>query len=337
MSELAPDAERPMTRRERPLVSIVCPVLNEEEAIEPFHRRLTAVLEPLRGDYDFELLFTNNRSTDRTAERILALREHDRSVQLLTFSKNYGYQFSLLAGLRQAAGDLIIAIDVDCEDPPELIPRFLEGWRHGFDIVYGERDRREEPAVVTWMRKIFYRVNRLTADSDIVLDMAEFCVMTAAVRDAVTSSGSTYPFIRAEIAHYGFRRLGIRYNRERRIVGRTHYNFWRMTEFAVAGILSSTTAPLRLTLYLLPLLVLVNAALLALQISGAWAWGFETLVCVDFLYVSVALAFIALYTARNYRNVIARPFVVVDWRMSAINSPPERSPIAIPRQGPTPG
>lgn len=320
--------------RARPRVSIVCPVLNEEEAIAPFHGRLEAVLAPLRDQYDFELIFTNNRSTDRTAERVLALRERDRSVQLLTFSRNYGYQFSLMAGLKQAAGDVIVPIDVDCEDPPEMIPRFLEGWRQGYDIVYGVRDRREEPLPVTWMRKVFYRLNRLTADSDILLDMAEFCLMTAAVRDAVAASGSTYPFIRAEIAHYGFRRLGIRYDRERRIVGRTHYNFWRMTEFAVAGILSSTTAPLRLTLYLLPLLVIANLVLLFVQIRGIWAWGFDTLVCVDFLFVSVALAFLALYTARNYRNVIARPFVVVDWSRSAVNTPPERSPNAIRRQGP---
>ena len=107
-----------------------------------------------------------------------------------------------------------------------------------------------------------------------------------------------------------------------------------MTEFAVAGILSSTTAPLRLTLYLLPLLVIANAVLLFLQIRGVWEWAFDTLVCVDFLFVSIALAFLALYTARNYRNVIARPFVVVDWNRSAVNTPPGRSPNAIPRQGP---
>ena len=318
----------------RPLVSIVCPVYNEEASIVAFYERLAQVLEPHRGQFDFELLFTNNRSTDGTAARILELRAQNPAVQLLTLSRNVGYQSSVLAGLKQAAGAAMIVIDVDCEDPPELIPEFLASWAAGYDVVYGERDRRQEIAPITWMRKLFYRINRLVADSEIILDMAEFCLISAEVRDAVAASGSTYPFIRAEIAHYGFRRKGIRYDRQRRIHGQTHYNFWRMTEFAVAGILSSTTVPLRLTLYLLPLFFLSNVVLLAFEMTGVWRWGFELLVCIDFLYLCTAIAFLALYQARNYRNVIARPLAVVDWRLSAINTASGQSPIALMRWGP---
>lgn len=320
-----------MTRK---LVSIISPVFNEELAVRPFYERLSKALAPLRDRYDFEIIFSNNRSTDHTAEHVLELRARDASVQLLTLSRNFGYQHSMMAGLRQAAGEAICFIDVDCEDPPEMIPDFIRHWEQGWDIVYGERDRRAEMFLITWMRKIFYRLNKMVADSDIILDMAEFSLFTADVRDALAASGSTYPFIRAEIAHYGFRRMGIRYNRHKRVAGESHFSLYGLTRFAIAGILSSTTVPLRIALYLLPPLFAINGLGFWAEVSGRWPWGFELLAMTDLLYLSTGLAIVALYTARNYRNVIARPLAVVDWRLSALNTPREASPNDLPRLGP---
>jgi hypothetical protein len=198
------------------------------------------------------------------------------------------------------------------------------------------RDRRAEPLPITWMRKIFYRVNRMIADSDILVDVAEFSLFSADVRDAVASGVSTFPFLRAEIAHYGFKRMGIRYNRQPRLAGSSHFNLYGMARFAIAGILSSTTVPLRIALYLLPPLFLLNGLGLWLEVSGRWRWGFELLVTADLLYLCKVLAIVALYTARNYRNVIARPLAVVDWRLSALNLPREQSPNDLPRLGPRP-
>ena len=322
-----------MTRQR---ISIVSPVYNEELTVRPFHQRLVAALAPLAARYEFEIIFTNNRSSDRTAERVLELRAADPRVQLLTLSRNFGYQQSMLAGIRQACGDAVCLIDVDGEDPPEMIVEFIRHWEEGYDIVYGERDRRAENVLITWMRKIFYRLNRMIADSDIILDMAEFSLFSADVRDAVAASGSTYPFLRAEIAHFGFRRMGIRYDRKPRIAGQSHFNLYNMTRFAVAGILSSTTVPLRIALYLLPPLFLLDALGFWLEASGRWRWGFEMLVMADLLYLCTVLAIVALYTARNYRNVIARPPAVVDWRLSALNLPRDQSPNDLKRQGPRP-
>lgn len=320
-----------MTRKR---VSIVSPVFNEELTVRPFYERLSRALAPLRDRYDFEIIFSNNRSADRTAERVLELRAADPSVQLLTLSRNFGYQQSMLAGMRQASGDAICFIDVDGEDPPEMIPDFIRHWEEGYDIVYGVRDRRAEPVPITWARKIFYRVNKMIADSDILVDVAEFSLFTADVRDAVAASGSTYPFLRAEIAHFGFKRMGIRYDREPRIAGKSHFNVYGMARFAIAGILSSTTVPLRIALYLLPPLFALNAIGFWAEVTGRWAWGFELLVMADLVYLCIGLAVVALYTARNYRNVIARPLAVVDWRLSALNTPRELSPNDLPRQGP---
>ncbi len=311
------------------LVSIVCPVHNEEDGIDPFYERLTKVLGELEG-YEFELVFTNNRSTDATLDRILALREKDPRVQVLTFSRDYGYEYSVLAGLKQASGKAMIVIDVDLEDPPELIRRFIDEWRRGSDIVYGERDRRQESLFLTLCRKIFYRLNRLVADSDIILDMAEFALISSDVRDAVAASASTFPFVRAEIAHYGFRRTGIRYDRERRRVGRTHYGFVRMTKFAIGGILSSTTFPLRMAMYLLPAVLIWNAAWLAASVCGI-PHAIEAMIAGSLSYLATAAAFSSLYLARAYRNITGRPIVVVDWALSATNRPREESPNAVPR------
>jgi glycosyltransferase involved in cell wall biosynthesis len=315
----------------RPLISIVTPVFNEEATVPLFYERLSPVLEALAERYRFELLFTNNRSQDDTAGAVLALRAQDPRVQLLTLSRNYGYQYSVYAGLRQAAGDAVIVIDVDCEDPPEMIPTFIDGWEQGYDIVYGERGQREEPATLTLGRRIFYRLNRLIADSDIILDMAEFSLLSADVRDAVVSSRTTFPFVRAEIAHYGFERLAIPYDRGPRIVGESGYNLWGMTLFAIAGILSSTTFPLRLPLYVLPPLLLGNLLLFGADVAGLLPWGFEAAALLDLLYLCCSTSLLGLYASRTYRNVVSRPLAVIDWGRSAVDRDPAESPNAVPR------
>src|SRR5262245_11430232 len=278
----------------RTLLSVVTPVYNEEAAIPPFYERLTRALEPFTGELDLEIIFSNNRSTDGTAELVLDLRRRDPRVQLLTLSRNFGYQSSMVAGLRQAQGDAIVLIDVDCEDPPELLPRFIQSWRDGYATVYGVRDRRAEPLPITWLRKLFYRLNKMIADSDILVDVAEFALVTAPVRDAVVTGLSTFPFIRAEVAHYGFQRLGIHYNRQRRVAGRSNFNFYALTRFAIAGILASTTVPLRLPLYLLPAAFVLNLLLLWLEATGRWVMAFETLVSLDLLYIATTMTFLSL-------------------------------------------
>ena len=127
------------------LISIICPVFNEENSIPIFYKRLLAAIKPLRETYDFELVFTNNRSTDRSLEIIKNICKNDTMVNVLTLSRNFGYQRSMLAGLNHADGDVFMFIDVDCEDPPEMITDFIEQWEQGYDIVYGLRDKREEP------------------------------------------------------------------------------------------------------------------------------------------------------------------------------------------------
>lgn len=314
-----------------PLISIICPVYNEEQSIPIFYKRVQAVLEPLRTRYDFELIFTNNRSTDRTLEIIRGLRQEDPSVQVLTLSRNFGYQASVLAGLRHACGQAMVVIDVDCEDPPEMIPHFLLEWEKGYDIVYGKRERRPEFFAVQLMRKLFYRLNRSMADSEIILDMAEFSLLSAHVRDVMVDNRSTFPFLRTEVGYAGFERKGLLYERERRVGGRSNYNFLRMTQFAVGGILSSSTFLLRLAAYLCPVLLLGNLALLLLDLWRGFDWAFRVLVAANLSYLSFFAAVLCLYTARVYKNGVDRPVFVVDWNRSLLNTPPAPEAGAPPR------
>ncbi len=303
---------------DRKLISIVCPVHNEEETVPQFFPRLTAALAPLRDRFDIELIFTNNASTDSTLAVITQLARANPHVHVLSLTRNFGYEASVATGLRHARGAAIAVIDVDCEDPPEMIPQFVREWEQGYDVVYGQRDQRREFVGMHLARKAFYRVNRLIADSDIVLDMAEFFLISAAVRDAILTNNSTKPFLRSEVAYVGFRRKGISYERQPRLVGQTHYSLLHAIQFGVAGILSSSTFPLRLSVYLFPVLFVANVALLA--------WNrFEWLVALDFLYVAFFLAVLCIYLARTYKDVVHRPLSVVDWERSTINPRPPSS------------
>ena len=301
----------------RKLLSVVCPVYNEELSVPLFYERLQTALKTVRESYDVELLFTNNRSSDGTRDIILDLRRKDTSVSLITLSRNFGYQASVMAGLRHASGDAVVVIDVDCEDPPEMIPTFVEGWESGFDIVYGARVQRSELKAVHLMRLAFYRLNRLVADSDIILDMAEFALISARVRDLILANESTYPFLRTETGYVGFSRKGIPYKRQHRLRGKTHYNFLGMIEFAIGGILSSSTFPLRFAAYLAPPVCLVCAVLLYLDLIQGLSKCLDLLIGVALIYLVTFMACISIYLARVYKNGVGRPIYIVDWDQSA--------------------
>ena len=305
---------------ERKLVSIICPVFNEEKSLPIFYRRLKSALAPLVSRYDFELLFTNNRSTDDTLEIISALHQQDPMVQVLTLSRNFGYQASVLAGLTHAGGEAMVVVDADCEDPPEMIPQFIAGWEKGNDIVYGIREKRLEFVVVQWMRKLYYRLLRLTADSEIILDMAEFALVSANVRDQMINNNSTFPFLRAEVGYAGFERTGIPYTRQARVGGRTHYNLLGMTLFGIGGILSSSTFLLRLAAVLGVLLVPLNLFLLVWSFWTGIDQQLRSVIVLDLSYVVFFVAILSTYVARIYKNGLNRPVFIVDWRKSIVQS-----------------
>ena len=304
------------------LVSIICPVYNEQVNIQMFYDRLETALSNLRDLYKFEYIFTNNRSTDNTVEIISSLRELDKRVQLITFSRNFGYQASVLAGLHYAKGDASIVIDVDCEDPPEMIPSFIEKWQEGYDIVYGIRKKRQENIIVQEARNLFYWLLNKVGDHEIIMNMAEFGLITKEVRQEILNNKSTFPFLRTEISYAGFNQIGINYIRQARQYGKTHYNFWGMAQFAVGGILSSSTFLLRLSAFIGAVFVLLNALALFFEITNLINKAFEVIVILDLMYLVFFMATISIYIARIYKNGVQRPIFIVDKRYTFINTAP---------------
>jgi|TARA_B100001971_G_C18258436_1_gene584372 dolichol-phosphate mannosyltransferase len=299
------------------LISVICPVFNEEKTIPIFFERITKVFELLKNKYDFELLFTNNCSTDQSLELIKSYHNKDPRIKVITLSRNFGYQSSVLSGLSHVQGDAIFIIDVDCEDPPELLPKFIKKWEEGHDIVYGVRRKRQESKFIQLMRKIFYRLNKLISDHEVILDMAEFGLFTSYVRDLILSNQNTFPFIRSEIAYIGLNRASIVYDREKRVAGKSNYTFLQMFPFAVAGLLTSSTFLLRLPLYIFPFLIIFNLLLiLAPWISDKNA--IFIILTIGSVYISFFIAVACLYIARIYHNNVRRPLFIIDWKNSIL-------------------
>jgi polyisoprenyl-phosphate glycosyltransferase len=317
-----PDPATDATSGRRIRLTILCPCFNEEAVVPLFFDRLSPVIKGLSAKYDVHVVFLNNASTDNTLSQIISLREDCSQVYVVTFSRNVGYQRSVEGGLRNTDSDVYVIIDVDCEDPPELIPLFLEKFEQGFDIAYGERVDREEPALIKSARKLFYRVLRRLADEEIILDMAEFALFTREVRDAIVQDQDSFPFIRSSIGRVGFRRFGIPFKRQQRIGGKTHYNFAAMVVFAVAGLLSASTLVLRLPIYIFPFwLALLVVLGIWFALSGA-DWAAVAAMLLFAAYIGLTLAFMSLYIARSYKNGLSRPNAFIDRRMSRL--PPNK-------------
>ena len=290
-------------------LTVIVPAHNEEANIQMFYERIFPVLSSLEVS-DWEILFMNNASTDATLDRILQLREREPRVKVITLTRNFGLQASLTAGLSSRESALYAIIDVDCEDPPELLVQFLREIRAGAHTAYGIRSTRDEPAWLTSFRGLIYWINRQIADFPTLLWMAEFVMITRTVRDAVVANKSAFPFVRSEIAYAGLKAVGIPYFRASRKHGLSHVNFRGMAEFAV-GFLTSSTFPLRFTLYLsaLVMLLFVTGVLslgMALAQCAAWA------VLLGFAYLLVTIPVLSVYVARTYKNSLARPLFIID-------------------------
>ncbi len=298
-------------------LTVICPVFNEEALISIYSQRMKQVREQLLPRYEVDLLFTNNASTDGTLKELQKLRQEHPFVYVITLSRNFGYQASLECGLRMAKGDLLVFIDVDCEDPPEMILDFVKLYEEGdYDIVYGERFDREEPALLVWGRKLFYRLLKVVADEDVILDMAEFSLITEAVRDAMVQDRSSFPFIRASIGRVGFVRHGVRYKRHRRVAGQSHFRFWELVYFAVAGILSSSTLFLRLPMQTFPFWLVAVAILSLARVCFDSKWLDAALILLTASYFGAAVSFIAVYTGRTYKNSLGRPNFIINKKLS---------------------
>ena len=232
-----------------PLVSIVVPVLNEEEAIHPFVAQISPHLD--RTGMDWEIVFVDDGSTDRTWPKIGGLSRQDARIRGVRFSCNFGKEAGLTAGLKAAKGDAVIPMDVDLQDPPELIPSFVDIWRSGeADTVYGQRVSRESD---TWHKKqtagMFYKLFNKISSHKIEENVGDFRLMDRKVVDAVLALDEKNRFMKGLFSWVGYRSVGVPYERPSRSVGTSKFNYWKLWNFALDGITGFSTLPLRVWTY----------------------------------------------------------------------------------------
>lgn len=291
-------------------LNVIVPARNERANVPYFYDRARRALDSIEG-LDWNIVFVNNASDDGTLEQMLELRAADPRVKIITLSRDFGYHAALVAALSSVDSAYYAIVDVDCEDPPELLTEFYRTIQQGVQIAYGVRSNRDEPRLITFGRKLFYIANRRVADSEMVMWMGEFSMFTRQVRDAVLTAKTTFLSLRAEMGHVGFERKGLPYMRAKRQFGETHYNLWRLTVYAVASILSGTTFPLRLVLYVAAAIAVGFPVYVKLMDLTPIGTGVAAAV-VSLYFLVVALPLIGLYLARTYKNVVGRPVFVID-------------------------
>lgn len=232
------------------LISIITPVFNEENNINNYYSRITDVIDQVSNKYDFEIIFNDNCSNDNTYELIEKLALSDQRIRLFRFSKNYGYQKSIWFGYINSKGHAAIELDVDLQDPPEMIGEMLKYWEKGHKIVYGIRKTRKEGILINLSRKFFYRLIRFSSDSDIPNDAGDFMLIDQDVILQLKKLNLYDPYLRGIIFSYGFSRKGIEYNRNARISGESKFSLFGLFNFATGAFVSSSLLPLRLASYL---------------------------------------------------------------------------------------
>ncbi len=306
-------------------LSVVEQSFDEEAVIGLTHRRLVETLGRDRP-FELEIVYVNDGSRDRTEELLFERADADPRVKVVSFTRNFGHQPAVSAGLRHATGDAVAVIDADLQDPPEVILALMEKWAEGYDVVNAVREKRKEGVVKRAGYALFYRLYRRLASIDVPLDSGDFALMDRRVVDVMNALPEKNRFVRGLRAWSGFRQTGVAYERQSRAAGETKYSFAKLVRLAFDGIVNFSTAPLSLIFGLgvaTAILALAAAAgylvwrLVDVPILGytpGQAPGFTTLILVILFFSGVQLISIGIlgeYLGRIYQETKLRPTYVV--------------------------
>jgi glycosyltransferase involved in cell wall biosynthesis len=305
------------------LISVVVPCYNEEQVIVETNRQLVAALAALEAT-DFEIIYVDDGSSDATVDRLREIQTLDQHARVVRLSRNFGHQLAVSAGLEHAAGDAVVIIDADLQDPPEVIPEMIARWRDGYHVVYGMRtDRPGETAFKLWTAKLFYRfINRLSK-VQIPLDVGDFRLLDRRVVDVLLAMPERDRFLRGMVSWIGFRQIAVTYARAQRRAGESKYPLFKMLQFAADGVISFSLTPLRLALWVgfLSIAMAFAGILYALIIrlyTNDWVRGW-TSIFTAVLFIGgaqlVTLGIIGEYIGRIYAEVKRRPLYVVEERL----------------------
>ncbi len=298
-------------------ISLVFPVYNEEEVLPMLYERVRRALTQL--PYEAEVILVNDGSRDRSLELMTRYHQEDPRFKIVDFSRNFGHQVAITAGMDAAGGDAVILMDADLQDPPELLPQFLKTWEDGYHVVYAVRKTRQEHALKQFAYRAFYRILQKISNIPIPLDSGDFCLMDRVVVDTIKSMDERHRFVRGLRSWVGFRQIGLEYDRDKRQAGEVKYTFSKLMKLALDGIFSFSYFPLQLASYtgfaVSGLSFFAIAVYLYKKLFvGHEPQGFPTLVTVVLFLGGIqliSLGVIGEYIGRIYDEVKRRPTYIV--------------------------
>jgi glycosyltransferase involved in cell wall biosynthesis len=314
------------------LLSAVVPIYNEEAGLDAFFKRLEPVLEAVTPDY--EIVCVDDGSTDQTLGRLALHRMRNPRIKVLSLSRNFGKDTALSAGLDHAIGRAVIPIDADLQDPPELIPAMFAKWREGYEVVYGRRTSRDSDAASKRVTaRLFYRLHNLIADVSIPDDTGDFRLLDRKVVEALKSLPERTRFMKGLFSWVGFKQIGVDYAREGRAAGKTSWRIWKLWNFALDGITTSSTLPLRIWTYFGLAIAMVAMGWGLYLIARTMVLGIDVpgyasiMVAVSFLGAIniVATGILGEYIGRIHAEVRNRPLYLVR-EAHGITPPSDRTP-----------
>lgn len=298
------------------LLSLIVPVFNEEEVLPASYARMSAAMQALTG-YDYEIIYVNDGSRDGTMKRLRAIAGEHKEVRVISFSRNFGHQLAVTAGMDNARGDALIIIDADLQDPPEVIAELVKAWENGADIAYGKRLKREGETVFKKLTAFcYYRLLNAMSAYPIPLDTGDFRLLDKKVADVFLKMREHNRFLRGMSGWMGFDAVPVEYVRHERQAGKTKYTLKKMLRLAFDGILGFSYKPMSLALYagaalgVIGMLGLIALIIIAATIGCApWLWAVDGLVLINALTLA-AVGVQGAYLNRIYDEVRGRPLYI---------------------------
>ena len=306
-------------------VSLVIPMYYEEEVANECYNRVKNVLTKLE-DYEYEIIFVNDGSKDRTLEILEDIAKNDKNVKVVSFARNFGHQCAVTAGLQEVTGDAIVIIDADLQDPPELIPDMLKLWEEGNEVIYAKRKKREgESAFKLLTAKAFYKTLNGLSDVEIPKDTGDFRLVDKKVVDVINSLPEHNKFLRGLFSWVGFKQIPFEYERKERFAGKTKYPLKKMLKLASDGIISFSTKPLKIIGGIGIFSIFISFLVLVYSIlSFIFKWnnltsGWTSIMVGITFFAGVQLLSIWImseYIARIYDEVKGRPQYIIDKKIN---------------------
>lgn len=302
-----------------PIISIVVPCYNEESVIDIFLEHIEPILDGMNKSY--EIIFVNDGSTDNTFNIMLNAKEKYKNIRVINLSRNFGKEAALTAGIESAKGDAVIPIDVDLQHPPEVIPLFIEKWEEGYDVVVGKRiNRTGEHNLKKLSAKLFYKIHNSISDIAIPNDIGDFRLMSRKVVNALSKLPENQRFMKGIFAWVGHKTAVVEYRQEHRIAGKSTFSGWKLWNFALDGITSFSTVPLRIWLYLGMVISFISFILGLIIIFKTLIYGIElpgyvsTFSMVLFLggIQLMGIGILGEYIGRIYQESKRRPSYIIE-------------------------